>query len=214
MRFLKVALVFAGLVANCGFAQAAFTSSVSGTENLVIGEVGSFNFHVDYSPIDVGSLDSVGGLVYYKNTAAWLVYPVLNIYSITNEILTHISGAALDLGGQSINFGGPAFSDFSPSSRDFSFSQAFDTAGTYLIAASSPTFEEIYRQTTDYCRSLNYCSPVLNDSTRFQGRTTGYMLVNVSAVPEPETYALFAMGLGILTFSVRRRKLALSNQPK
>ncbi len=56
--------------------------------------------------------------------------------------------------------------------------------------------------------SFNAEDTVLNlwyfDSNRFDNR--GSIMANVTAVPEPETYALLLAGLGIVGYSARRRK--------
>jgi hypothetical protein len=38
------------------------------------------------------------------------------------------------------------------------------------------------------------------------GNNQDYLVASVTAVPEPETYAMFLVGMGLISFTARRRR--------
>ncbi|MDO9356787.1 MAG: PEP-CTERM sorting domain-containing protein [Solirubrobacteraceae bacterium] len=47
---------------------------------------------------------------------------------------------------------------------------------------------------------------VVGYAETYKSRTLGHFVVKVTAVPEPSTYALFGVGLGVLAFVARKRR--------
>jgi hypothetical protein len=81
-----------------------------------------------------------------------------------------------------------------------------DTPLSFTAAATSAVDWTLY-QTTVTAGSSNSLSFLdTSNVAEFGARIDGVSLTAVSAVPEPETYAMFLAGLGLLGFASRKRK--------
>ena len=127
--------------------------------------------------------DSVSGSMLSYNlttTAATNVYPGYNYNSGYN----YNASSSFILGSTSTDF--EIYSkSFSPSIT-IMFKNSLTTAGP-----------------TDAITLLMECGPMCNDQRR---GLSGGEAISISAVPEPETYAMLLAGLGLIGFTLRPRK--------
>lgn len=81
--------------------------------------------------------------------------------------------------------------------------ESTDNAKTWSIYAQLPTMIEYANLEMNSSGDSLYVLDGMVGSGGFK--------VSIAAVPEPETYSMFLMGLGLMGFVIRRRKLSLDN---
>lgn len=187
-------------------AQAGFTYTFSGPSQVDQawfdqGHSVSFRLHVEYTPIELPP-DSP--------TVVW-----------NNLLFDHYVGLQLFegtpgqlLGSRQSNFwsvftGAPwPGGEDGPLHADFYISAKFSAPGVYGATFFAESNEKYTRAPSPLCLIDPVCrensGPVF-DTTEIYRTADGYTFLTVSAVPEPETYAMMLAGLGLLGMTARRR---------
>jgi hypothetical protein len=119
---------------------------------------------------------------------------------------------AWDFNGSADNKGDSSFDHLAWNGGDklFSFDYTFLATGIFNLTAdvlcSDDLAKLMHLPQSDALMSLNWDAWQHNPTPSvYQGETKGYTLT-VLPVPEPETYAMLLVGLGLLGFTARSRK--------
>ena len=114
----------------------------------------------------------------------------------------------LNVHGSVVNFSALGYQNFNPGHVLFNFVDA-----TYITFSGGVT-ASILAPLANFVSS----GGVINGQVvvaNWTGSSSGSAQVNdapfISAVPEPETYAMLLAGLGLIGFTARRRKLSTAN---
>ncbi len=220
MILFKKLFVSMCLVGTCGLAQANFTYTFTGPTSLEAGQVGSFNFHVSYTPYDLSSLGTLNGWAEYSRSTA---YSYQFVSAPAAAGVSYVSGVTLNSGLANLAplSGRPTgvVSDFNidqPFERDLSFSLSFANAGSFNLSVGTFALDYIIRRPSSLCFSDPACTvdiqESLNDFYEFPGSSSNPLMVSVSAVPELGTLGLLLAGVGVLGARVRsQRKRAVQS---
>ena len=208
MKLFKRILATVCFVGASSLAQAGFTGFLSGPESLEVGEVGSFSFHVAYTPIDVSTFDTAAGRLEFTNGN---VIATLFVFEPAGANIAYPGGAA---GFPSV-FGratGPArsFDSALPFEYDLNFTAVFASAGSFSLSVGGFYREDVAQQQSASCLADPACvAYYFDDTNRYGGSLGDSMSITVTAVPELSSYAMMLVGLGLIGAIVRRRKVSL-----
>ena len=199
----------AAITAIClasGTARAEFSFELTGPSSIGVGEVGSFNLNVLYSPINLAQFND-GSSNGSPPTASFANGSAINAIHIS---VTDSLGTTL-LPLVAVGEANSGFDPSQPSQTNIPFFALFEVPGQAIIGAEGLTFEIVNRFPTAYCQIENGCFPdIVLDQFKFDGFISTSYAVNVTPVPEPETYAMLIAGLGLVaTLTRRRRRKAL-----
>ena len=194
---IAAALLIAGGTANAGLSFVP-TNTVTRTEAFNIG---------GFATLPVGSTLSVGHLDYTGPGSQTVTYTFLGQESGFNDKFYDILGGTTLLESNPIGTSvsslvsaiGPLNFKFEGDSGKFAFNGgAWDTGTSIgLIGTNMLVGSTIYQYVLGYNDSAG--SSHLGDWDDF--------VIGVSAVPEPETYAMMLVGLGLIGFSIRKQKV-------
>lgn len=203
-RLASVAAIAAICLAS-GPVQAEFSFELTGPTSIDVGQVGSFNLNVLYSPIDLTQFND-GSSNGSPPTASFAHGSATNLIQIS---VTDSLGTAL-LPPVVVGETGSGFDPSQPSQTNMPFFAIFDVPGQAIVAAEGLTTETVNRFPTASCQVENGCFPdAILDQLKFGGFVSTSYAVNVTPVPEPETYAMLIAGLCLVgAFSHRRRQSA------
>lgn len=217
MKRATSALLCLGLIASpCAWSASGQIDSFGASQTTVLaGSTVDFfvSFNVNTSSRMDGGSDPIEPAA-VEGYQEWMI----NWYSYEAETVTAVY---LQAAGQNFN-DYPAGSPGSSYANGWTFSVLFPTAGTFDIVvgggwsatnAISSGSEIAYRDCMSdgggglSCSSWQYSYPQYDDFSSTDGSFDGKSItINVTAVPEPMTAALWLAGLGCLLTASRRRR--------
>lgn len=194
---IAAALLIAGGTANAGLSFVS-TDTVTRTEAFNIG---------GFATLPVGSSLSIGHLDYTGPGSQTVTYTFLGQESGFNNKFYDILGGTTLLESNPIGTSvsslvsvlGPLNFKFEGNTGKFAFNGGTWDTGTSigLVGTNMLVGSTIYQYVLGYNDSAG--SRHLGDWDDF--------VIGVSAVPEPETYAMMLIGLGLIGFSIRKQKV-------
>lgn len=152
--------------------------------SLAVGvTLGSFGTFAEAVPLDISS-----------GSAGFVSTPALtfsDVYTFTLPVATTLTGIVTSVvnGGQDV---------------DFTSITLTGPTGPFSFALANPDPFEIWTVTTPLLAAGGYTLTLVGSNSPSIGTYSGN--IAVSAVPEPETYALMLAGLGIVGFVAARRR--------
>lgn len=213
MKFNNLAAAVAlGLL--CGGANAGFTTSFTGPTALTLGQTGTFELTVKYTPIELPQNTVNSVIEWYNYTAsagAWL--NVMDSFGHSETQLKLIFDGSYN--PNLIEFSG--HDPHLPYEGTASFAWTPLNAGLFSVNGHSTIQEVTYNRPGPACAAMypndwDTCKlngPLTDVSYVTNGYQDGATLsVNVSPVPEPDNIALMLAGLGVSGAVSRRRKVA------
>jgi len=220
MKLFRLIFSAACLIGISSLAQAGYSGSISGPTSLEVGEVGSFNVHITYTPYDLSILEAgdVDDRVQFSHYQTTLI-PLLHSAAVGLSFLSGVTP---------VNPGvvyAPVVSGRLSGIRDFDaslpyvydavFTAVFATAGSFSIQLDGTlSSEQVYQSPSQRCLDLGttfcdiYPLDALTDVFDVRQPWGANLTVAVTAVPEPESYAMMLVGLGLLGAVARRRKVS------
>lgn len=210
MKIINKFVLLVSLTVGVNIAHAnMFETSITGPASVLVGQENTYNLHVQYDPTDVKNwLDTWGdqtGYITYTFKAHLNSY--VQALAIQGVTLVPLSPTATSLGYQWVS------DPLLPVAFDVPFSWEFSDTGNYLLHSwgSTGSFLEVQTMPTAKCFAEigSYCFRYADNFGAVippQAPNDGYLSVSVSAVPEPETFALMLAGLGLVGVVARRRQ--------